>query len=275
MSLSIDSTLELNNGVRMPVFGLGLYEAPGGKETELAVRAALEIGYRLIDTAMIYENEKDVGRAIAESGIPREQIFVTTKLWNSDHGYESTLRAFEESLSRLELDYIDLYLIHFPVEDVRQQTWQAMVALLEGGACRAIGVSNYTVKHLEELLASSPIVPAVNQVEFSPFLYQKNLLDYCKSNTIQVEVYSPLTRGVKLGHPILIGLSQKYKKTPAQLLIRWAIEHELVVIPKSIHRERIEENADVFDFAIAPEDMVKLDNLNEDFRTCWDPTDVP
>jgi diketogulonate reductase-like aldo/keto reductase len=267
--------IELNNGVSIPIMGLGVYQTASGGETVRAVRDAIETGYRHIDTAKAYDNERDVGRAVKESGVPREEIFITTKLWNGDHGYDSTKGAFDESRRQLGMGYIDLYLIHWPVEGLRSESWRAMVELLERGDCRAIGVSNYTIRHLEELLASSPVVPAVNQVEFSPFLYQRDLLGFCRDKGIQLEAYSPLTQGKKLKHPTLVALAGKYGKTPAQVLIRWAIEHELVVIPKSARRARIEENADVFDFNISPDDLAALDGLDEGFRTCWDPTNVP
>lgn len=267
--------IELNNGVSIPIIGLGVYQTASGGETVRAVRDAIEMGYRHIDTAKAYDNERDVGRAVKESGVPREEIFITTKLWNSDHGYDSTKRAFDESRRQLGMSHIDLYLIHWPVEGLRSESWRAMVELLERGDCRAIGVSNYTISHLEELLASSPVIPAVNQVEFSPFLYQRDLLGFCRDKGIQVEAYSPLTQGKKLKHPTLVAQAKKYGKTPAQVLIRWAIEHELVVIPKSARRSRIEENADVFDFNINPDDLAALDGLDEGFRTCWDPTNVP
>ncbi|HET9530400.1 MAG TPA: aldo/keto reductase [Blastocatellia bacterium] len=267
--------IRLNNGVNISALGLGVYQAESGRETERAVLDALDLGYRHIDTAKAYGNEKDVGRAIKKSGIPREEVFITTKLWNTDHGYDQTKRAFDESRSDLGVDYIDLYLIHWPVEGLRGESWRAMVELLERGDCRSIGVSNYTINHLEELLASSSIVPAVNQVEFSPFLYQRELLRFCRQKGIQLEAYSPLTQGKRLDHPTLVALARKHGKTPAQILIRWAIEHDLVVIPKSVRRSRIEENADVFDFSIVREDMALLDSLDEGFRTCWDPTDAP
>jgi diketogulonate reductase-like aldo/keto reductase len=267
--------IELNNGVSIPIIGLGVYQTASGDETVRAVRDAIEMGYRHIDTAKAYDNERDVGRAVKESGVPREEIFITTKLWNSDHGYDSTKRAFDDSRRQLGMSYIDLYLIHWPVEGLRSESWRAMVELLERGDSRAIGVSNYTISHLEELLASSPVIPAVNQVEFSPFLYQRDLLGFCRDKGIQVEAYSPLTQGKKLKHTTLVALAKKYGKTPAQVLIRWAIEHELVVIPKSARRSRIEENADVFDFNISPDDLSALDGLDEGFRTCWDPTNVP
>jgi diketogulonate reductase-like aldo/keto reductase len=272
--LKIDTKVKLNNGVEMPVFGLGTYRT-SGKETKDVVLYALEIGYRLIDTARMYENEKEVGEAISQSGIPREELFVTTKLWNSDHGYERALKAFETSLKNLGLEYIDLYLIHWPVEGLRDDSWKALEKLLKEGKCRAIGVSNYMIRHLKELLKNSATIPAVNQVEFSPYLYLKDLLDFCVSHKIQLESYSPLTKGQKLDDPKLKSLASKYSKTPAQMLVRWALQKKVVVIPKSSKRERIKENTEVFDFSISSEDMKVLDSLNQNLHTSWDPTDVP
>ncbi len=274
-NLNIQSTVKLNNDVRMPILGLGVYQSPPGRVTRNAVNFALRIGYRHVDTARIYGNEADVGEAVRESGVPREDLFVTTKLWNSDQGYDSTLRAFEGSLKRLGLDYLDLYLVHFPVPDVRKETWRAMETLLQKERCRAIGVSNFTIRHLEELIEESHVTPSINQVEFHPFLYQKELLKYCQNRGIQVEAYSPLARGERLKHPRIISLATKYSKTPAQLMIRWGIQHGLVVIPKSTREERIRENSQVFDFDISDDDMRSLDSLNEDLRLNWDPTNVP
>ncbi len=274
-NLNIQSTVKLNNDVRMPILGLGVYQSPPGRVTRNAVNFALRIGYRHVDTARIYGNEADVGEAVRESGVPREDLFVTTKLWNSDQGYDSTLRACEASLKRLGLDYLDLYLVHFPVPDVRKESWRAMETLLKKGRCRAIGVSNFTIRHLEELIEESHVIQSVNQVEFHPFLYQKELLKYCQNRGIQVEAYSPLARGERLKHPRIISLATKYSKTPAQLMIRWGIQHGLVVIPKSTREERIRENSQVFDFDISDDDMRSLDSLNEDLRLNWDPTNVP
>ncbi|MDH4222862.1 MAG: aldo/keto reductase [candidate division Zixibacteria bacterium] len=272
--LRIDSKVKLNNGVEMPVFGLGTYQTLA-KDTKDAVLYALEIGYRLIDTASMYENEKEVGGAIRKSGIPREDIFVTTKLWNSDHGYERALKAFEKSLKNLGSKYIDLYLIHWPVQGLRNDSWKALEKLLKDGKCRAIGVSNYMIQHLQELLKNSATAPAVNQVEFSPYLYLKDLLDFCNSQKIQLESYSPLTKGHKLNDPKLKSSASKYCRTPAQILIRWALQKGVVVIPKSSKKERIKENAEVFDFSITPEDMKVLDSFNQNLHTSWDPTTVP
>ena len=255
--------------------GLGVYQSPPGRVTRNAVNFALRVGYRHVDTARIYGNEADVGEAVREGGVPRGDLFVTTKLWNSDQGYDSTLRACEASLKRLGLDYLDLYLVHFPVPDVRKESWSAMETLLKKGRCRAIGVSNFTIRHLEELIEESHVIPSVNQVEFHPFLYQKELLKYCQRKGIQVEAYSPLARGERLKHPRIISLATRYSKTPAQLMIRWGIQHGLVVIPKSTREERIRENSQVFDFDISDDDMRSLDSLNEDLRLNWDPTNVP
>ena len=273
--LSLQSTISLNNNVEIPSLGLGVYQSPPGVITEKAVDYALSIGYRHIDTARIYGNESDVGEAIRKSGLPREEVFLTTKLWNGNQGYDSTLTACESSLKRLGVSYLDLYLIHWPVPKLRNDSWKAMVKLVKDGKARAIGVSNYTIKHLTELLDQFDVVPAVNQVEFSPFLYQKDLLDYSRRHGIQLEAYSPLTRGERLDHPVLAKLAKNHNRTAAQILIRWSLQHSLVVIPKSINPERIRENSDVFDFEISASDMRILDSLNEDYHTCWDPTDEP
>lgn len=270
---TIDSTVRLGGGGEMPVLGLGVWQTPAGKETRTAVRTALEAGIRLVDTARIYQNEADVGAALRESGIPRERVFVTTKLWNSDHGYDRTLRACDQSLARLGLEQLDLYLIHWPAPG-RHETWRAMERLLADGKVRAIGVSNYTVRHLEELLARCHIGPAVNQVEFHPFLYQRELLDRCRAHRIQLEAYGPLVRGHRMDHPVIVRIAGKHGRTPAQVLIRWGIQHELVTIPKSARPERIRENADVFGFALDAEDLAALDALDEGYRTAWDPTDA-
>lgn len=268
-------SVTLNNGVTMPILGLGVYLSPPGEASREAVKSALELGYRHVDTARAYGNERDVAAGIAESGVPRGEVFVTTKLWNSDQGYDSALRAFEQSEARLGGARIDLYLIHFPVERVRRESWRALTRLHEEGRVRAVGVSNYTVRHLKELLGESPAVPAVNQVEFHPFLFQRELLAFCRSHLIQLEAYAPLVKAQRMEHPVIRRIAAAHDRTPAQVLVRWCIEHEVVVIPKSIRRERIEENAQVFDFALSPEEVGALDALDEGFRTSWDPTSVP
>ncbi len=275
MDLTLQSTVKLNNGVELPRLGLGVFRAPRGEVTREAVSAALAAGYRHIDTARIYGNERDVGAAVRESGLPRQDIFVTTKLWNEDQGYDSALRACERSLKDLGLEYVDLYLVHWPVPGRRLDSWRALEKLLADGKCRAIGVSNFLEHHLDELLGKAKVVPAVNQVEQHPFLHQPSLLRYCAGKGIAVEAYSPLTKGMRLGDPRVVELARKYGKSPAQVLIRWCLEHGLVVIPKSVHAERIRENASVFDFSFSPEDLRQLDGMNEDLYTGWDPTDVP
>jgi diketogulonate reductase-like aldo/keto reductase len=273
--MKINTKIKLNNGVEMPIFGLGTYQMQNGKETYQAVLYALQIGYRLIDTAKMYGNEKDVGESLRESGVPREEVFVTTKLWNSDHGYQSTIDACNRSLKTLGLSHLDLYLIHWPVGGLRNETWKAMESLLKAGKCRSIGVSNYMIWHLKELLENSSTTPAVNQVEFSPYLYQKDLLEFCRSHNIQLEAYSPLTKGHKLKDPKLMAIASKYSKTSAQILIRWALQYQVVVIPKSSRKERIRENSEVFDFSISADDMKVLDSFNQGLRTSWDPSTAP
>lgn len=270
--MNIASRIKLNSGVEIPALGLGTWKTPPGRKTEESVQWALEAGYRHIDTASVYGNEADVGRAITKSGMPREDVFITTKLWNSDH--DKVEKAFEASLKKLHLDYVDLYLMHWPVERVRNKTWERMEKFLEQKKCRAIGVSNFTMKHLEELLKTANIVPAVNQVEFSVYLYQKEVLEFCRKKNIQLECYSPLTRGKKFSDAKLVNLSKKYGKSPAQILIRWTLQHNLVVIPKSQRKERIIENANVFDFKLSPDDLNAMDYFNENFRVCWDPTNI-
>ncbi len=275
MEKTIQSKAKLNNDVEIPFLGLGVFRACAGRETYDAVSHALGIGYRHVDTAWMYGNEKDVGDAIKASGVPREDVFVTTKLWNTDQGYDKAIKAFDKSLNNLGLDYLDLYLLHWPVEGLRKESWEALITLQNEGKCRAIGVCNFTIEHLKDLLKDTNVTPAVNQVEFSPFLYQKELHKFCRKNDIQLEAYSPLTRGKKLNDKNLVTIAEKYQKSPAQILIRWTLQHDIVVIPKSVHKERIEENAQVFDFHISDEDMEFLDSLNEDFRVSWNPSNIP
>ena len=269
MRLTLDSRAVLNNGVEIPLLGVGVYQSPPGQTTENAVRYALMIGYRLIDTAQLYGNEEDVGRALRKSGVSRDDVFITTKVWNSDQGYESTLQACNKSLQKLGLSYLDLYLIHWPVPEVSEETWKAMVRLLREQKTRTIGVSNYDLDDLSQLMQNSDVLPAVDQVEFHPFLYQERLLRFCEKNWIQMEAYSPLTRGMRINHPTIVAVANKYRKTPAQVLIRWNLQHGLVVIPKSVHEERILENSKVFDFELEPEDMEHLNSLNENLRTVF------
>lgn len=256
----------------MPVLGLGVYQSRPGKTTYDAVKTAIEIGYRHVDTAALYANEADVGRAIRDSGVARKDLFVTTKLWNDDHGYDEALAAFDRSFEELGLDYVDLYLIHWPVPRLRLESWKALREIRDSGRVRSIGVSNYTIRHLKELEDRLGDVPSVNQVEFSPFLYQRRLLEYCEQKGIVLQAYSPLTRGKRLKDERLVRVAEAHGKTPAQILIRWCLEKGLVPLPKSTHRERLVENADVFDFALTEADLAVLDSLNEDLHVSWDPT---
>ncbi|KEO83831.1 aldo/keto reductase [Tumebacillus flagellatus] len=267
---SLQDTTTLNNGVKMPWLGLGVWKVTEEGQVEKAVLSALEAGYRSIDTAAIYGNEEGVGRALRDSGIPRDQIFVTTKVWNSNQGYESTLAAFDESMQKLGLDYLDLYLIHWPVAGKYKDTWRALEKLYKDGKVRAIGVSNFHVHHLKDLLADAEAVPTVNQVEYHPLLSQEELRAFCREKKIQLEAWSPLMQG-NLDHEVITQLAQKYGKSPAQIVLRWDLQNEVVTIPKSVTPARIAENADVFDFELSPDDMAALNGLNEDRRFGPDP----
>ncbi|MBW7652174.1 aldo/keto reductase [Anoxybacillus sp. ST4] len=269
---SLQDAATLHNGVRMPWLGLGVYKVQEGEEVIRSVRTALEVGYRHIDTAAFYENEEGVGRAIRELGIRREEVFVTTKVWNSDQGYESTLKAFDTSLKKLGFDYIDLYLVHWPVKEKYKETYKALEKLYKDGFVRAIGVSNFQIHHLEHLLADCEIKPMVNQVEFHPRLTQKELLAFCKQHQIQLEAWSPLMRGGELlNEPTLVNIAKKYNKTPPQVILRWDLQHEVVTIPKSVTPERIAQNANIFDFTLTKEEMDAIDALNENRRIGPDP----
>ncbi|MBO8163492.1 MAG: aldo/keto reductase [Brevibacillus sp.] len=260
----------LHNGVKMPWLGLGVWKAKEGDEVKKAVRWALETGYRSIDTAAIYGNESGVGEAIRESGIPRDQLFITTKVWNADQGYETTLKAFEESRKRLGLEYLDLYLVHWPVKGKYKETWKALEKLYKDGYVRAIGVSNFQIHHLQDLMADSEQVPVVNQVEYHPLLTQQPLLSFCREHRIQLEAWSPLMQG-NLDQPLLDRLADKYGKTPAQIVLRWDLQNEVVTIPKSVTEQRIRENADIFDFTLSDEDMAQISALNQNKRFGPDP----
>jgi hypothetical protein len=235
------------------------------------VQQALEIGYRLIDTAEMYCNEKAVGDAIANSNIPREEIFITSKVNNTSQGYDETLKAFDRSLKLLGVEYLDLYLIHWPIKGKRQDTWKAIEKIYSEGRTKAIGTGNYLLPFLNELESYSSIVPAVNQIEFSPYLFLKNELDYCKMNKIQLQAYTPLLRGKKFSDPRLISLGKKYEKTPAQIILRWAIQQEISSIPKSSNINRLMENFDIFNFSIEAADIIFISSFDEQLRIIDDP----
>lgn len=271
MPTSLKDKVILSNGVEMPWFGLGVFKVSDGDEVVHSVKAALRNGYISIDTAAMYLNEEGVGQAIRESGVPRKELFITTKLWNADHGYESTLKAFETSLHKLGLDYMDLYLIHWPGVDKYNETWRAFEKLYKEGRVRAIGVSNFHVSHLEDLIRNAEIKPMVNQVEFHPHLTQKELLAYCKKEGIQLEAWSPLKKGELLNEPVLKDIAAKYNKSVAQVILRWDLQHGVVTIPKSIKEHRIIENANVFDFELTADDMETIDGLNQNSRSGSNP----
>ena len=280
--LNFNSKYVLNNGVQIPIIGFGTYKIPEGDETVNAVKLALGAGYRLIDTAKVYRNEASVGQAIRESGLKREEIFVTTKLWNIDQGYETTLKAIDESLMKLGMSYVDLYLVHWPTADIqaltsinkREETWKAMEEIYKSGKAKAIGVSNFTIKHLEEMKNYATVMPALNQVEFHPFLYQAELLNYCKQNNIVLNAYRSLTNGQKINNEVIGEIAKKYNKSNAKVLIRWCIQHGVITLPRSTKREHIEENRNVFDFEISEGDMNTIDALNENLHLSPDPNNL-
>ena len=265
----------LNNGVEMPQLGLGVYAPSHNTEVQQAVEWALEAGCRMIDTAAAYGNEREVAAALQSAGLPRQDVFITTKVWNDDQGYESTLRAFDESLDRLGLDVVDLYLIHWPVKEHRRDTWRALEKIYADARARAIGVSNYYGPHLDELLEQASITPAVNQFEFSPYCYLPEVLTYCRQKNIQPEGYAPLVRGLKKEDPRLVKLAQNYGKSTFQLLVRWSLQHGVVTIPKSVKRDRIRENFDVLDFVISDDDMTLMNTFYDNTRIAPDPRDIP
>jgi len=267
--MDINARVKLNNGNTIPVLGLGTYQMHESSEAGPAVAAALKAGYRMIDTAQMYDNEQAVARGIKESGIPRSEIFISTKVYQVD--MKDPQEPLEMSLKNLDLDYVDLYLMHWPLAE-RLDLWKKFEEFQAQGLCKNIGVSNFTVRHLEELLARAKVVPQVNQVEFHPFLYQQALLEYCRQNNIVLEAYAPLSRGHKLDDSTIAKVAKNYGKSSAQIMIRWGLQHGLVEIPKSKLARRITENADVFDFELSETDMQILDGLNKNLRTCWDPT---
>jgi diketogulonate reductase-like aldo/keto reductase len=268
-------SLALRGGLRIPQIGLGVFRTPSGAETQRVVREAIALGYRHVDTARIYGNEADVAEGIRASGVARDEVFVTTKIWNDDQGYEATLRACEQSLARMRFDHVELLLLHWPVAGKRLDAWRALERLRAEGRARAIGVSNFMPHHLRELLAACSDPPSVNQVELSPFLQQREVRALCDAHGIVVEAYSPLTKGTRLGHPIVVRVASELGATPAQVLLRWGLQKGLVVLPKSTRRERLAENLASLAIALPDDAMAALDALDEGLVTGWDPRRAP
>ncbi|WP_432680808.1 aldo/keto reductase [Bacillus velezensis] len=275
MTTHLQAKATLHNGVEMPWFGIGVFKVEEGAELVNAVKTALVHGYRSVDTAAIYRNEEGVGEGIRqglqEAGLKREDIFVTSKVWNADLGYEETLKAFDTSLEKLGLDYLDLYLIHWPVEGKYIDAWRALETLYRDGRIKAIGVSNFQIHHLKHLMKETEIKPMINQVEYHPRLTQKELLAFCTEQGIQLEAWSPLMQGQLLDHPVLQEIAEKYGKSAAQVILRWDLQNGVITIPKSTKKHRIEENANVFDFELSADDMKRIDDLNENLRVGPDP----
>ena len=274
MTLTIHDGPTLHNGIVMPWLGLGVFKVPDGEQVENAVKAAVELGYRSIDTAAIYNNEAGVGRAVRQCGVPRDQLFVTTKLWNADQGHDSGLRAFDASLERLGMDYVDLYLIHWPVKGKYKDSWRALEKTYADGRARAIGVSNFLVHHLEDVMADAKVMPMANQVEFHPRLVQPQLLGFCNRHRIQLEAWSPLMQGRVFDIPELGQIAQAHGRTISQVVLRWNIQKGVVTIPKSVHRERIAENAGIFEFHLSDDEMKRIDALDANQRIGPDPDHV-
>ena len=265
--------VKLNNGIEMPILGLGIYKITDKKELYNAVKWAIDSGYRKFDTAQFYDNERELGEAIRKMGIDRDKVFITTKIWNTNQGYKSTRESFEESLKKLNMDYVDLLLIHWPGQKKERylDTWRALENIYQIKKARAIGVSNFEIKHLNDIFANCVIAPVINQIERHPNLNRKELIEFCKSHNMNIEAWSPLARGKLIDNKTLESIAEKYNKTVAQIILRWNIENKIVVIPKSITKERIEENIDIFDFSLEEEDIKKIDSMNNNKRTGFDP----
>jgi methylglyoxal/glyoxal reductase len=276
MARHITDTVKLNNGVDMPRLGYGVWQVEDPAELDNGVKAAIRNGYISIDTAWIYGNETGVGKAIRESGVPRESLFITTKLWNQHQrdGYEAILKAFDVSRKNLGLDVVDLYLIHWPQKGKIVEAWKAMIHLYRQGYARAIGVSNFQIHHLETIMEATGVVPAVNQVELHPWLSQKPLLAFCQEKGIQPEAYSPLMTGHLKEAKELVPIAAKYGKTPAQVVLRWDLQNGVVIIPKSVHENRIRENCELFDFELSAGDMAAVDAMNRNHRFLPNPDTI-
>jgi len=261
----VEKYMLLNNNIKIPSIGFGTYKSGSDEETSEIIKNALNLGYKLIDTASFYNNEIGIGKGIKESGVNREDIFLVTKLWNEDHGYDKTIKAFNESLKKLQVDYIDLYLIHWP-NKLNNETWRAFEDLYESGKVKAIGVCNFKECHLEELKKSAKIMPMVNQVEIHPFTMKNNIVNYCNDNNIKVIAWSPISRGKVLENELMIELAQKYNKSIVQIVLRWHMQRGIIPIPKSSNKDRIKDNIDVFDFEICSEDMKRINELDEGYN---------
>lgn len=266
--------IKTNNKVEIPQLGLGLWMNKNKQECIATVEDALKLGYRHFDTAQIYGNEEFLGSVLARTEVLRKDLFITTKIWNDNFWWDDLIPSFEESLTKLRTKYVDLLLLHFPVTETRGPAWRKMEEIYKSGNAKAIGVSNYTVKHLEELLKQAEVVPAVNQVELHVYLQQPELVAYCKEKGIVLEAYSPLAHGYGIDNPVLTKIGKAHDKSPAQVMIHWCIERGFVVLPKTTHKERLKQNMDVFDFELSKEEIKALSELNKDYRTCWDPTNV-
>lgn len=275
MIKNLQDTVTLHNGVKMPGFGLGVFKVEEGPELVNAVKVAIKHGYRSIDTAAIYGNEEGVGQGIRkglkEAGISRENVFVTSKVWNADLGYDATIAAYETSLKKLGLDYLDLYLIHWPVEGKYKEAWRALETLYKEGKVKAIGVSNFQVHHLKDLMEDAEIKPVINQVEYHPRLTQKELQAFCEKHHIQLEAWSPLMQGELLDNEVLTEIANKHNKSVAQVILRWDVQNGIITIPKSTKEHRIVENASIFDFELTKEEIERIDELNQNHRVGPDP----
>jgi diketogulonate reductase-like aldo/keto reductase len=271
----MNNLVKLNNGLEMPVIGLGVFQVEDGQVVVDSVKAAIRNGYRSIDTAAIYQNEEGVGQgireALEENGLKREDLFITSKVWNADLGYQSTIDAFELSLKKLGLDYLDLYLIHWPVEGKYVESWKALETLYKNGKVKAIGMSNFQIHHLKEVMANAEIMPMINQVELHPMLSQVELREFLKENSIQVEAWAPLMQGQLFENETLLQIANKHNKSIAQVVLRWHLQNGVVIIPKSIKEHRIQENANIFDFELTEEDMNQINSLNQNHRVGPDP----
>jgi len=267
----INGTVTLNNGVEMPYFGLGTWQSAAGSEVKNAILFAIDAGYKLIDTATLYQNEKSIGEAIKESGVKREELFLTTKVWNDDQGFENTLRAYDNSLNLLGTDYIDLYLIHWPVTGKFKDTWRALEKLYNEGRVRAIGISNFLKVHLDQLLPEVNIIPAINQMEYHPYLIQQPLVNQCVSNGIQYQAWSPIMQGRVNDIVLLKTIGKKYRKNPIQVVLRWDLQKGVATIPKSVNQARIISNSEIFDFELSGEEVAQIDALDCNHRFGYDP----